>query len=85
MVTRGTIITNRLRESDKKVSDIARELGINPSYVLQVIHGFNKSWKPGAMKIRLAIANQLHTSPDELWDRPAKTATKDIPSNEGVN
>jgi plasmid maintenance system antidote protein VapI len=72
MVTLGTLITNKLRENGKTATDIAKDFNVKPPYIFQVIHGKNKSWAPKAMKIRLAIADLLHTVPEQLWTRPTK-------------
>src|SRR4030043_140050 len=75
-VTLGTIITNRLRESGKTPTDISRELDISTAYIFRIIHGSIKSWSPGAMRIRKAIADQLHTTPENLWPQISHTPVK---------
>ena len=76
MIKFGTFITNRLRESGKTASDIANDFKVRPSYIYRIIHGQNTSWAPKAMKIRLAIANQLHAKPEHLWLRPQKNTSR---------
>ncbi len=48
-------------------TEIAHGLGVVPAYVYHVIHGRNKSWRPGAMRVRNAVATALGTTPEKLW------------------
>ena len=85
-LTQGMIITHKLRESGKTPTDFARDFNVSPPHIYRIIHGASRWWGPRTFEIRKAIADQLHTTPENLWPRPKPKNNKKIKkgSNESL-
>ncbi len=65
----GLEIINDLRAAKMPAGSIARKLGVTRAYVYQIIYDRNRSWCPGAMKVRRAVACALKKTPGQIWMR----------------
>ena len=67
-LTKAEQIIIELKKNRKRPTEIAYEQGVTQSYVSHIIAGRNKSKGPGAMRVRKAIAEAIHTNSEELWE-----------------